>query len=153
MNSTTAFQKYQCVMWYLQSEGQLYWTRSQLYLVASAALLGLVGTHVPPFSDDVPWVHVVVDALAGLAGLGLCALWRGMLDAGDFSIHRWRAVLVALEPEAMGDTQIWRSTARIPVGTERPSARKVIRTTVKMFASLWVIVLVYTFCVAIYRLV
>jgi hypothetical protein len=53
----------------------------------------------------------------------------------------------------MGDTQIWRNIARVPGEPERVSTRTVIRTTVKMFALLWGMVLVYTFCVAIYRLI
>jgi hypothetical protein len=147
MADEDARHRYQILMNYLATEGQIFWSRSQLFLVASAALLGFVTTRLPPVVLSTPWDQIITVGVGAFGGLCLCRLWHRALKAGNFWIDRWEHLLTRLEPEAFGDLEVRRNVAQRPGGPARVSSRQVAFDAVWLFVILWSLVLLYLFWV------
>jgi hypothetical protein len=91
--------RFDIVCRYLQYENTVYWTRSQLFLVANAALLGFLANRLPE-DTKASWVRMIVVLVLLLLGLGLSILWLLILRAAHGWIEHWHSHLKHLEPMA-----------------------------------------------------
>jgi len=112
-----ALRRYDTVLKYLATETQIYWTRSQLFLVANAALLGF-GLNNVPVSPDVRWGKLIALLLEAGVGIYLCILWRRGLRSGRGWMEHWKSALRFWEEPAFGDVNLYRSRpASVPEST------------------------------------
>jgi hypothetical protein len=131
-----ALKRYDSVLRYLGTEVQVYWTRSQLFLVANAALLGFELNNIPVW-PDVRWNKVIVPLLGALVGGVLCFLWRRGLDSGEGWMEHWKAALRQWEELAFGSLNLYRTR---PKGVKKSG---VGRKAAWLFQTLWFLVAAY----------
>jgi cytochrome c oxidase subunit IV len=130
--------RYDIVMKYLATEGQIFWNRSQLFLVANAALIGFIFREVPSSLRETSATKLTILFAGTLTGALLCGLWFRAIRSGNKWLDHWLAILRTWEQEAMGDTNLFR---RSPAG---PSSRGVAKLTASLFLVIWVLLAVYT---------
>lgn len=136
-NSELALRKYDVVLKLHVMDTQIYWTRSQLFLVANAALVGFELNSVPVASD----AHTIkILALAGgaITGVILCMLWIRGLRAGEGWMKHWKNALSQWEKLAFGGVNLYFER---PPDVPRSSA--VARSAARLFLALWCIISAY----------
>jgi hypothetical protein len=111
-----ALKRYDIVMKYLATENTLYWTRSQILLLANTALLGYAANQLNALDADLskePWTRLSVVLVECLFGLLLCVAWHFGIDAGAYWMDRWQDLLTdRLEPVAFPDNDVFRNVKR-----------------------------------------
>jgi hypothetical protein len=132
-----ALKQYAPVLAYLATESTMFWSRSQLFLVAHSALLGLIGKEIPTPAERDP-ARLGIFMILAAAGLVLSGLWHLAITVGGRWMDWWKAKLEALEPEAFGSIELWRRRPNTPV-----PARRVARFAASLFTMLWFGLLVY----------
>ena len=129
-----ALKQYDTVMRYLAYEGQVYWVRSQHFLVAHAVLFAFLASKFPVDVTKAGWFDFILITLVCGAGIAMSCLWHRALSAGDFWTARWKRVLVEeLEPQAFGKIDLLRN---VPV-VKTNSAKLVARGAANLFSILW----------------
>ncbi len=123
---------------YLAMESTLYWSRSQFFLVANAALLGFLTSFLRSLGTALTAREVV--GLCVLAAVGFCVsiLWYRAIGAGDRWHGYWQKQCIVFEKTAFGYPVL--SQAR-----EEPDHRsvaKIVRYSVWVFLVVWPIILV-----------
>lgn len=135
-----ALRQYDCILRYLASDNTVYWSRSQLLLVANAALVGFIFKEIPsPRSPGETWTQLIVLTVSCLVGIGLCSVWFLAIKAGLRWMDRWIAILQRLEGRAFGEISVHR---------ERFSgvrSRTIANLTAALFMAVWVFATVYLF--------
>jgi hypothetical protein len=130
--------RYDIVLKHLAYENTAYWTRSQLFLVANAALIGFALKEIPTSLVGVSKTRLVTLLVCSVVGILLAVLWIYGLKAGQGWINHWVAALKSWEGSAFGDVNLLRSR---PDGV--PSATRIARMTSLLFAVLWSAVSVF----------
>jgi|KBSMisStandDraft_5_1062788.scaffolds.fasta_scaffold1027840_2 hypothetical protein len=137
-----ALRRYTTVMAYMGTECSMFWSRSQLFLVANSALIGFLAKDIPlpgaPQNLPKLWIYLSLS----VAGLALCTLWHIMIHVGSRWIDWWQLKMSTLEPDAYDSTVLWR---------QRPStgpwkARDVARATAVLFTIIWLGLFIYILC-------
>ena len=124
--------QYDTLMRYHAYEGQIYWARSQHFLVAQAVLFAFLATSQFPLGvANTLWIKFALIGLVCVAGLVLSVLWLQAMHAGEFWTARWQARLIALETEAYGDVEVLRNAST------KKSAKMVAKWAAYLFAFLW----------------
>ncbi len=124
--------QYDTLMRYHAYEGQIYWARSQHFLVAHAVLFAFLATSQFPLGvASTLWIKFALIGLVCIVGLVLSVLWLQAMDAGEFWTARWQARLVALESDAYGDVELLRNAPM------KKSAKMVAKWAAYLFACLW----------------
>jgi len=131
-----ALRRYDTVMKFLGTEIQVYWTRSQLFLVAHTALLGF-GLKEIAVSNDASEAKVLLLLVASLAGVTLCVLWHRGLTAGEGWMEHWKKALRKWEDVAFEENLFRERPCTIPI------SRHVARSTAWLFTLLWALVTLY----------
>jgi hypothetical protein len=127
----TALKRYDIVMRYLATEAQIFWTRSQFFLVANATLIGLVVGQIPiSLLHNTSTSKLAVLIVAVAVGESLCVLWFRAIASGNKWLNHWTQILVEWEAEAMG-----RNLFR--VSPRGPSSRSVALWTARLFTLAW----------------
>ena len=125
------FKQYSFVISLLAMDAQIYWMRSQLFLVANAALVGFALNSIP-ISKDAHTLKICALAVGAATGLLLCRLWRRTLQSGEGYLNHWKDVLRQLEPAVFGDTNIYR---QLPPHV--PKTGTVAKHAALLFLTLW----------------
>jgi hypothetical protein len=133
-----ALKKYIPVLAYLGTEATMFWSRSQLFLVAHSALLGFIGKDLPTSASRPDHARLGIFIAWAAVGLVLSALWHLAITVGSQWVDWWKEVLKELEPAAFGSTQLWRSRPKTLV-----PARRVARFAASLFSIVWLGLLVY----------
>ena len=123
--------QYSFVISLLAMDAQIYWMRSQLFLVANAALVGFALNSIP-ISKDAHTLKICALAVGAGAGLLLCRLWRRTLRSGEGYMNHWKDVLKQLEPTVFGDMNIYR---QLPPNV--PKSGTVAKSAALLFLTLW----------------
>lgn len=124
--------RYDMVLRHLASENGLFWTRCQLFLVASAALLGFALKVIYDLQIHDTWRHTLIALFAGMSGLCLSVLWHLAIGAGHAWLEHWRTILKELEPMVFGETPVIRGRPTLKRGSTR-----VARDTAWLFTIVW----------------
>jgi hypothetical protein len=127
-------------MSYLQYENGVFWARSNLLLVANAALFGFAASNLP-MMISAGWDRTISHAVISVAGIFLTVIWRGVLKRGEFWVLHWHDLLVKLEPKAFGREPVIRTMASLPAVRE-PSAGRVKELAYHLqavFLTLWIL--------------
>lgn len=135
-----ALRRYDVVMRYLASDNAIYWTRSQLLLVAEVALLGFFGNQVKDLPEclcHAPQYKLIALIADCLVGILLCVLWHFAIKGGQFWMDRWESILTGLEERAFG-SDVTLYGGMTPTMRPKPRTRAVARWTVISFATVWV---------------
>jgi hypothetical protein len=130
-----ALKRYAIVMGYLTYENNVYWTRSQFFIVANVGLIGFVASRlIDP--------HIAKRAfliLMSCFGLILSIYWFRIMKSALYWTNRWERICVALEGEAFENIEVLRNC--------RPknifSTKSIVRHTAIAFIVVWSIVLIY----------
>ena len=141
-----ALRRYDIVLRYLATEVQVYWTRSQLFLVANAALLGFELNGLP-VSSGVRTDKLIALIFAAGIGIALCLFWRGALSSGDGWMEHWKSALRLWEESAFGDVNLYRKR---PDGV--PKSRRAARKAALLFLWMWCLVAAYLISCLVLRL-
>jgi hypothetical protein len=129
---------YELLVSHLQSENEIFWTRTEVFLVAHAALLGLLANQLPTETvDKVTWQKLLVVATASMAGLVLSLIWKRAIASGEKWLDRWTAMLKEWESEAVG-LEIFRASRE-----GIPSSRKTAESAQLLFTIIWSLTLLY----------
>lgn len=132
MGQSDFLKRYDIVMRYLGTEAQIFWTRSQLFLVAHAALVGLIFREIPISLKTTSATKLAVLFVGTLIGILLCGLWFRAIRAGNKWLDHWITLLETWEQGAMGDNNLLRKK---PIG---PSSRGVAKLTAWLFLVVWI---------------
>jgi hypothetical protein len=132
-----ALRRYDTVVKLLTTDSQIYWARSQVFLVANAALVGFEFSSIP-IANDARQTKLLALAVGAATGIILCILWRRGLKAGKAWTEHWKAALRTWEQAAFGDVNLYRVR---PPHISR--AGIVARGTAMLFLALWIIVAAY----------
>jgi lysylphosphatidylglycerol synthetase-like protein (DUF2156 family) len=132
-----ALRQYDCILRYLASDNGAFWSRSQLFLVANAALVGLVLGGIPSPTSKESWAKLIVTSLVCLVGICLCLIWHEAIKAGLRWIDRWIEILQGLEQAAFGDIKIHRDRF---TGVKSRDTAKMAAT---LFTFVWSVALAY----------
>jgi len=134
-SSDLALRRFDALLRYLGTETSGFWSRSQLFLVANAALFGLVVGAVAK-EKNVPGQAKGIFLLATLVGVLLTVFWIQALRSSSEKIDRWIAVLMDLEPEAFGPYNLFRDFVH-------GRSRRIAEKPAWLFMALWIILLSY----------
>ena len=140
-----ALRRYDSVLRYLGTETQIYWTRSQLFLVANTALLGF---ELNGIRDEAPTERLIALLFGAFIGVWLCFLWRSGLDSGEGWMEHWKTALRQWEELAFGDVNLYRIR---PADVPKPT-RRVARKTLWLFLMVWLLVAAYLILLLVLRL-
>jgi len=144
-----ALKRYDTIMRYLASDNAIYWTRSQLLLVAHAAMLGFLGNQFKDVPTDIKtyaWFKLGALFVECLSGLGLCLIWYFAIKGGRYWLDRWENILKnQLEEQAFDQINVYRNIMDRP----KPRTRTVAYLTLGLFAFVWLCALALTLYLAI----
>jgi hypothetical protein len=130
-----ALKRFSILSGLVQYEGSVLWSRSQLYLVANAALLGFISTRLPSVDlGGILWAQIYTVLGVSLGGLSLAVFWMQSLKSSDHYLDHWLEVAREIEPDAFKDTEVFKYR---PSDT---SARQMARWTSRLFILMWVLV-------------
>jgi hypothetical protein len=131
-----ALRRYDVVLRYLAADTQVYWIRSQFFLITNAALLSSEIGNFPP--SDVTTPKLLALFLGSIVGLILCVLWFRSIDVGRAWMEHWKAALRKWEPSAFGDVNLFRER---PAQLPKPS--HIPKNTAILFLLLWIAATLY----------
>jgi|GEM_PF-5153552 len=141
-----ALKRYAILNAYKSYEGNMYWVRSQNFLIAHSALFGFVFTNFPLSIKTSPLIKFYILIIPCIAGLILALLWRRVLKSGEQWVQHWDSILIKLENDAFGDIQVHRPfTNKL-----RPISAK---ATARIMSFLFIILWVFSLCFSIFSLV
>ena len=142
-----ALKRYDIFSKYQSGESALYWSRSQLFLVANATLAGLVGRDLA--RSEVPQVEWALPLACGF-GLLLSLGWHFALSAGNAWQEHWTGILRGYEPYALGEIRAFRGGPYDHAATMNTGhglklgARALARWTAALFTAIWLLMLTYS---------
>jgi hypothetical protein len=140
-----ALRQYAPILAFMGTECSMFWSRSQLFLVANSALIGFAAkdiTTVDPKTDPTKvWIYLVLSFF----GILLCTLWHIAITLGSQWMEWWTSKLKELEPCAFGNIELWRQ--RPPTGWVK--VRYVARGTAILFTILWAALFLYLLTLAL----
>ena len=80
----------------------MFWSRSQHYLVANAALLGFIATKLPTTDlDCITWANLYTVFIGSIGGLLLAIFWNRSLKSAEYYLTRWINIAKDIEPLAL----------------------------------------------------
>ena len=123
---------------YLGTETQIYWTRSQLILIANVALLGF-GLASIPVTRDVRADKLAVLTTGAVVGVVLCILWLKGLRSGKAWMEHWKSALRQWEQAAFANVNLFGSR---PVDLPE-SASGAARYAAVLFLLIWSLIAGY----------
>jgi hypothetical protein len=141
-----AIKKYDFVLKLFTMDTQLFWTRSQLFLVANAALAGFSLSAVP-LKSEVDTVKIYAEAIATITGIILCRLWIMTLRSGKKWTEHWKELLKKWEPLVFDDDD--NVYLQPPEGVDRYSGTAIY--TAWLFLSLWIILGVFVIICIVFK--
>jgi hypothetical protein len=134
-----AVRQYAPILAYMGTECSMFWSRSQLFLVANSALIGFAAKDITTLHkhDDLAelWIYFALS----IVGLLLCGLWLVTINLGPKWMNWWIGKLEQLEPAAYGAITLW--SQRPPMG--RLKVRYVAYGTAILFTCIWAALFVY----------
>jgi hypothetical protein len=131
-----AIRRFDTLTRYYSYETTMYWSRSQFFLVANAALLGFAASNLIRATVDHPYLLGLLCAFGAVLSL----FWYLTLRAGQYWTERWERVCIALEPMAMGDVEVFRNCRP----TWHISTKKMARITAWLFIIVWIAAMLYS---------
>ncbi len=138
-----AVRRYDTIMRYLASDNAIYWTRSQLLLVAHATMLGFFGNQLKDIPDHIAsyaWFKLYALLVEGFGGLFLCLIWFFAIKGGLYWLERWEGILRNnLEELAFGEINVYRNIPDRP----KPRTRNVAYWTLAFFTLVWICALAF----------
>ena len=131
-----AIRRYDIIMRYLASDNAIYWTRSQLLLVAHTTLLGFWGNQLPRNLGEEPPLKLIFLLIeCGLGGC-LCLIWHYAIRGGQYWMDRWEKTLLELEDAAFGKSaEVYRGMDG--ASRPKPRTRDLARWTLVIFCAIW----------------
>ena len=144
-DNATVLEKYGHVMSYLQYENSVYWQRGNFFMIASTALFGFMASNLAPLGASPRWEKILALLVVSVAGGTLSVLWHRSLLAAEYWIDHWHEVLRELEPQAFGDTHLFRTPPPDKGGPRRIRMRRITEHTLVLFYILWGMALAYSF--------
>lgn len=93
ISSDDLIKKYDMVQKLFVMDTQIYWTRSQLLLVANSALAGFALNSVP-INSDAHTVKIWTLFIEAIIGILLCVLWRRAIKSGSGWMNHWKTILI-----------------------------------------------------------
>ena len=134
-----AVRQYAPILAYMGTECSMFWSRSQLFLVANSALIGFAAKDITTLHthDDLAklWLYFALS----IVGLLLCGLWLVTIELGSKWMNWWIGKLKQLEPAAYGSVTLW--SERPPMGPLK--VRYVATGTAILFTCIWLALFVY----------
>jgi len=143
-----AFRAYTQVVAYLSSDNQIFWNRSQLFMVGNSAFLGFVFQNFPFNGASESWSRLVLHLLCAAFGLAICWMWTKATEGGIAYLRHWRALAEEFEQEAIGNRKFFRSHPEVP----KPGTSKIAILTSWLFAGVWAADAIYLLVVMILKL-
>lgn len=132
-----ALKQFDTIVKIITYEGQVFWNRSQLFLVANAAFLGFVIRDLPVGPERLPTARYVILILATFVGILLCVLWHNAVKYGYVWFDWWIIKAKQIERQAFGEITLY--TARPNTG----SVRRVAKMSVWLFMTVWCVIFIY----------
>ncbi|MEK6869526.1 MAG: hypothetical protein AABX63_00240 [Nanoarchaeota archaeon] len=137
-NSDVAIRRFQIITGLIQYEGTVFWSRSQHYLVANAALLGFIATKLPTTDlDCITWANLYTVFIGSIGGLLLAIFWNRSLKSAEYYLTRWINIAKDIEPLAFDEGEVFRNAK------SSASARKITNYTSLLFITMWSLVCVF----------
>ena len=134
-----AIKQYAPILSYLGTECSMFWSRSQLFLVANSALIGFAAKDITSLNSTDPrgklWLYLGLSIVGAL----LCGLWLVTINLGSRWMNWWIGKLKQLEPAAYGSVTLW---SQRPFGG-RFKVRHVAYGTAALFTCVWGAVFAY----------
>ena len=128
--------QYDTVVKLLIADTQIYWVRSQFFLVANATLLGFEINNFPGSEARTPKLTALF--LAGVIGIIICILWRRAILVGKKWMEHWKRALRQWEESAFSDVNLYRARP-----TDIPAPGNIPITTANLFLVVWALVTTY----------
>jgi hypothetical protein len=126
-----ALRQYAPIFSYLGTECSMFWSRSQLFLVANSALIGFAAKDITALHQHYDLTEVWLYLALSVAGLLLCGLWLITINLGTKWMSWWSEKLKRLEETAYGDIELWRNRPH------RLKIRNLAYCTAALFICLW----------------
>ena len=140
-----ALKRYDVVLKHLLGDIQIYWTRSQFFLVTNAALLGFELNSFP--SSEIGTSKLIALFLGGLVGMTLCILWIISVRSGRIWMDHWKRALSEWETLAFDNVNLYRQR---PAGS--PRSPKIPFVTAGLFLAVWSVFALYLLICICFRL-
>jgi hypothetical protein len=138
-----ALKRYDLVFRHLAAKNGLFWTRSQIILVAHAALLGFMLKELASASPYTGWPELIVDLSVGVIGFILAVFWHYAVKSGWRWLEHWRSILRHLESQAYAEINVLR---RAPLPKISPGSTDLARWTATLFIAVGTCVPVSVLC-------
>ncbi|HEY1254338.1 MAG TPA: hypothetical protein VGF01_06130 [Terracidiphilus sp.] len=137
ISSDDLIKKYDMVQKLFVMDTQIYWTRSQLLLVANSALAGFALNSVP-INSDAHTVKIWTLFIEAIIGILLCVLWRRAIKSGSGWMNHWKTILIKWEKSIFADENIYRERPKTV-----PNSSGVAQVAALLFMVLWCTVGIY----------
>ena len=132
----------------------MFWSRSQLFLVANSALIGFAAKDITTLHKDSDFAKLWLYLALSIVGLLLSGLWLVTIDLGIKWMDWWIAKLTILEPFAYGATAAYGAitlwSKRPPMGPFK-KVRYVAYGTAILFTCIWLPLFVYLLILITHR--
>jgi hypothetical protein len=139
-----SLKRYAAILSHYTYESNAYWARSQVFLVAHAALFGFVLTNLPVGITQPSWARIYTLVGGTIFGLLLCGLWHSVLNAGSVWVDHWTNLLKKEAVIAFSSAPIW----QIKVNEDYVSSRKISFGLCNLFIVVWSFTIVFLIVVA-----
>jgi hypothetical protein len=107
-----ALEKYRNIIGYLQYENQTYWTRLGFVFAIQIGLVAFGSRVIVESLACSTLTSQVASTWISVLGVLICAVGFQMIRGAKLWIARWEDALVAIEPDAYGEQQIFRNAHR-----------------------------------------
>lgn len=134
-----ALRQYAPILSYMATESSMFWSRSQLFLVANSALIGFAAKDITTLHDHQDLAMLRLYMALPVVGLLICGLWLVTINLGSKWMDWWIEKLKQLEPSAYGNIKLW--SERPKMG--RLKVRHVAYGTAILFTLVWTTVFLY----------
>jgi len=134
-----AVRQYAPILAYMATECSMFWSRSQLFLVANSALIGFAAKDITTLDKHSDLAKLSLYLVLSILGLLLCALWLVTINLGSKWMNWWISKLTQLEPDAYGTITLWSERPRMG----RLKVRYVAYGTAGLFTSIWAALFAY----------
>lgn len=136
-----AIRQYAPISAYLGNECSMFWSRSQLFLVANSALIGFAAKDITTLTSKDALAKLWLYLALSVVGVLLCGLWLVTINLGSKWMNWWIGKLTELESKAYGSLTLWRKRPF----TGRLKVRYVAYGTASLFSCVWAALIVYIF--------
>jgi hypothetical protein len=130
-----ALKQYDIVVKLVITDTQLYWTRSQLFLVSNTGLAGFALTGYIALDSHAGVAQLLALMVVAITGLMMCAIWRETLERGRKWMDHWEEILRGWESDAFGAVTLYRGWP--------PKKSTTALRTMWLFLLLWCFVFAY----------